>query len=235
MKTIIVAACLALGSTAANAEVFKCGKSFQDHPCQTAAPAKAQTKKEQAEHKKHHHRGHKHPTSKPTPKPTPSPAPTPSPKPTPTPKPTPSPAPTPSPTTDPEAHADTEPRAGTDSGSRADTDPDADAYTGHRRRLVLRARLVAGLHRRPSAKRSKRQRRAAMAATSMKRNGPYRAGASDTTTGRPFIVPSPRPSQVTMCPLRSAARRSRTSQCCKTSSSVTESTARVSRPNSSTK
>ncbi len=41
MKRIILAAGLALGATAANADTWKCGKSYQDHPCQIGKEQKA--------------------------------------------------------------------------------------------------------------------------------------------------------------------------------------------------
>src|SRR6476619_1304232 len=103
MKNVILALGLALGATAAHAGTWKCGNSYQDHPCQ-AGQAKG--------HDRHHHHEPKKPTHgtgggavtpTPTPAPTPAPTPTPTPKPTPapTPAPTPPPAPTPAPTPTP--------------------------------------------------------------------------------------------------------------------------------------
>ena len=129
MKTILAATCLALGATAANAEVFKCGKSFQDHPCQTAAPAKAQSKtgktstrsiiiaainirlpRRRRSRQRQVLRRRRARSRRRAPKPTPTPR--------------------PNADTDPEAYADAEPCTGTGSGSRADTGSDADPDAG---------------------------------------------------------------------------------------------------------
>src|SRR5215207_3782963 len=82
MKNVILALGLALGATAANAGTWKCGNSYQDHPCQ-ASPAK--------KHDRYHHEPRKPthgqgggtvtPTPAPTPPTTPAPAPTPTPTP----------------------------------------------------------------------------------------------------------------------------------------------------------
>ena len=53
MKNVILALGLALGATAANAGTWKCGNSYQDHPCQAG-----QTKG----HDRHHHHEPKRPT-----------------------------------------------------------------------------------------------------------------------------------------------------------------------------
>jgi hypothetical protein len=99
MKNVILAMVLALGATAANAGTWKCGNSYQDHPCQ-AGQAKG--------HDRHHHERKKPtngagtvtppaPTAPATPTPAPTPAPTPTPTPTPTPAPTQPSTPTPAP------------------------------------------------------------------------------------------------------------------------------------------
>ncbi len=98
MKTVLLAIGLSLAATAASAETFKCGKTYQDHPC-----AGSQTKSTPKHHHHHHHHSSTG-TTTPAPTPTPTPTPpstTPAPAPTPTPpvaNPAPAPAPTPAPT-----------------------------------------------------------------------------------------------------------------------------------------
>src|SRR3954470_19394633 len=59
MKNMILALGLALGATAAHADMWKCGNSFQDHRCQ-AAPKQHKGKKVDDEPYRHPH-AHHHP------------------------------------------------------------------------------------------------------------------------------------------------------------------------------